>query len=486
MLVILTGVRVVSAQNLTHTHAVALSGGGISLVDGVGSLSLNPANLMMKSYKNGRVIELPGWALESVNGNLSTNKDEFSFRWLEPVLSDSLLFDSSWLTPMSFNDFGTEQNKTQRRNSTVTLLGASFANSSLSWGIQARNRSLGLSTIDKNLYSSSVPMAGEIQRNYSQTNLNWNEITVGFATTLDYVQGLSSNLNQIYFGLSASYMMPYSYLEMDASEQVYSTDALYKIQSLQVTSAGNANSLIQNLAEGNSSAWNGVSKSLSSLPTSIGWGLGINLGMTYEIPFLSSYAQVRHHEPVTRAIRFGASITDIGYVTINKNLTSRTIARDSTALVAASTLPALNFTVNSSLTDIYLFLSQQSRLNSPKLVSENSESITKILPMQAHAGISISYDWLKLGADAHYGLNTSLGNEQTLSLTLFSELYVLPFLPIRAGLLSQGTTVKQVSAGMSFQLLWFAWDVGVAYDYSHDMKINTPSMIAGTGLRIRF
>jgi hypothetical protein len=480
------GISGVYAQNLSHTHAVAISGGGISLVNGVAALSHNPANLMMKSYKHGRVIELPGWALQSENGNLSTNKDEFSFRWLEPILIDSLLFNNSWLEPYSTEDFGSAIIQSWRRETSIQFLGAVFTNSSWAWGLQVRNRSIGFSTISKDYFvNNSALITDQSVRNFTQTLLNWNEVTLGLATSLDYIEGLSSNLNRIYFGLSASMLLPYSYLELSASESVNKIDE-NRVQNMNISTFGNASRFIENMASGIINPWKEANLNTSELPTSIGIGAGLNLGLTYEIPFFSSYSEVRANQPVTRALRFGMSITDIGFVNLNDSQLRRSVKQDTLALVANEPIFSFNRRPTVSFTDTYLFLSQQNLLERSTGEIVDNEQVTAILPMQAHVGISLSYDWLKLGADAHYGLNTSLGNEQLLRLSLFSELYMLPFLPIRAGMLTQGSNLEQVSAGLSFQFYYLAWDLALAYNYSSNMDIQKPSIFAGTGLRIRF
>ncbi len=474
------------AQNLTHTHAVAVSGGGISLMNGVAALSHNPANLMMKSYKHGRVIELHGWALQSGNGNLSTNKDEFSFRWLEPVVMDSVLLDNSWLSPFTAEDFENNVSQNWRRETSVQLFGAAFTNASWAWGVQIRNRSIGFNAISRDYYiNNSALIADNSERNYSQTLMNWNEVTLGLATSLDYLEGLSSSLNRIYFGISASVMLPYSYMEVSASEIMQKANG-NRIRNLSISSFGNASRFIENMATTIRNPWNDVALNTSALPASVGIGTGINLGLTYEIPFFSSYSEVRAHKPVSRALRFGMSITDIGFINLNQSQQLRTLVQDTIPFIASEPVFSLSHQPTLGLTDTYLFLSNQELVE--RSLSETPENglVTAILPMQAHAGISLSYDWLKLGADAHYGLNTSMGNEQLLRLSLFSELYVLPFLPVRAGMLTQGPNVEQVSAGLSFQFYYIAWDVAFAYTYTSDMDIQAPSIFAGTGLRIRF
>lgn len=474
------------AQNLTHTHAVALSGGGISLINGVAALSHNPANLMMKSYKHGRVIELPAWALQSGNGNLSTNKDEFSFRWLEPVVMDSVLLDKSWLSPFTAEDFENRLFQDWRRETSVQVFGAVFTNASWAWGVQIRNRSRGFSSISKDYFVNNAALiADNSERSYSQTLMNWNEITLGLATSLDYLEGLSSRLNRIYFGISASVMLPYSYMEFSASEIMQKSNGNL-IRNLSITSFGNASRFIENMATSISNPWNNVALNTSELPASVGIGTGINLGLTYEIPFFSSYTEVRAQKPVSRALRFGMSITDIGFVNLNHSPKLRTLVQDTIPFVASEPVFSLSHKPTLGLTDTYLFLSNQQLVERSKLETLENGLVASILPMQAHAGVSLSYDWLKLGADAHYGLNTSMGNEQLVRLSLFSELYVLPFLPVRAGLLSQGSNIEQISAGLSFQFYFMAWDVAMAYSYSSDIDIQRPSIFAGTGLRIRF
>lgn len=477
-----------AAQYVVNAVQVSYAGGGVSSIFGPQAMYFNPANLMINHYGNGNMIEFGSFALSNPYLKRPDTFDEFKNSIFYPFLLQEKNATTSVNTASYVKlPIISELDK----NGSLSLLSGQIHFKTWALGIGLRSRFAQSSLIHKNWYATSFnQIARNPTRNFSQSNLHWNEISLSFSRSIEYLEGINTNLNKIYFGITASFLRPIAYQKLQLQEDFYSeTDGTYSsVRNINLSTVGNYSTLIsqfqQGLAQPN---WDEFAMAKDDFTQNKGWGTGLALGVTYEIPFESDFERVKKHQPLKRVFRLSASLTDLGFIEMNHQNKNFNLNSDSISYSNASDLTGFKQEYSGSITELYSFFSQAnfSNLVNNGILTED-EKITQLLPAQAHAGFSFQYDWFTYGADVHYGLNEELGNQQSLFVTTYTQIALLPFLPIRAGALIRGTQIETVSVGFGLHIWSLAWDFGVSTPYSTLNKTSELNAIATTGIRLRF
>jgi len=462
------------AQSINSLQA-SFSGGGYALINGPSSIYINPANLMINTYGNGNQIELGTLFSETIIQNSIPN----SF----------LLFKSNFVYPVLYNKTldSNLNSSILSTKGTVSLsaspLQASFLFEDWGLGIGFRTRLNSKFEFSKNLYSNSPN--SPTTRNYDAESTQWNEFTIGFARSLDYFNSLNSNFNRFFVGFSISLLQPISYDKSTINESISIND-------------GSGNQMVSNAEIRYAGYISPIYTTRNSLNPTInpfqlgdfvqnkGLGTSLNLSLTYEIPFESTYKQVIDGKPINKFWRFSLALTDLGFMKFSDGIITLKANSDTVSTNLNSFQPVFNQPYSFSVNDRISILQDPSvQTLLQRAESENDTNSLMYLPTQLKAGFVLSYHWIRFGSDVFYGLNNAMNNSDKICLTGFSELKLIPFLPIRAGVLLEDFKPKQVSTGLGLDLWHFSWDASFVYS-TDTLSINEPKAFAATGLRVRF
>jgi hypothetical protein len=453
----------------------SFASGGFSEINGPSSLFINPANLMINTYKNGNQIELGALFSETIiQQSLPTSLSSFKSSFLYPILYDSAF------EPDSYNLKNSNQGNLTL---SATPFQASFHFTDWSLGIAVRTRLNSNYSLSKNWFNSINPT--NTSRTYESESSHWNELTIGFARSIDYLNFLNNNFNRFYVGFSVSFITPISHEKTSILENIVTNGDSQKslVSSSEIQYAGQISSIFDSITQPKS-VLNPLE--ITDLVSVKGFGAGINIGLSYEIPFESTYKQVIDGKPITKYWRFSLAITDLGYMKFSDGITHLSAPIDTITTALSSFQPVLNKPFSFSISDSRQLLRNSETLASLNRASKFNDSETRLfLPTQIKAGFILSYHWFKVGSDLFYGLNTSMNNIDGICITGYSELKLIPFLPLRAGVLIEEFKPKQISAGLGLDLWNFSWDVALVYS-TNSINPNQPKAFAATGLRFRF
>jgi len=238
-----------------------------------------------------------------------------------------------------------------------------------------------------------------------------------------------------------------------------------------------------------------------------GYGAGLDIGITYVITFQRDLSVVlRRSQSTNRSLRLSLSMTDLGAIRYHHN--PQTVRYDF-ADADLTSLPALSEqTYTAGLQEDLLFLSEfgihpyqaaWATVNtnnsdgaegetdpeaSPASVS--TKPVWTLLPTSFQAGAMLQLNRFAVVADLQLGLQeTAFTSEQPI-LYVGAELYVLPFLPIRAGLRAADRLRGYYSLGAGLDFRFLELNAAVQVRSNRRGPTTEPIGAALAGLRVHF
>lgn len=472
---VFTSPLILVGQSVNSLQA-SFGGGGIALMNGPSSIYLNPANMMINTYGKRNQIEFGTLFSETgIQSSLPNSLTMFKSNFLYPVLYDNTLNPD--LNSIVLPNKGTVA-------LSASALQASFLMNDWSLGLGFRTRLNSNFEFSENFYRNSSNSNSKT-RSYEAESTQWNEFTIAFARPLDYFNLINSNFNRFFVGFSISFLQPISHdksslnetlslSQADGNNLVSNADIRYAGYISPVFSTPNLSNSVINPIQ------------LGDLAQIKGFGTGLNLSLTYEIPFESNYKQVIDGKPITKFWRFSLALTDLGFMKFSGGLSTIKALQDTVSTNLNSFQSVFNKAYSFSVKDRINILQDPSiQVLLDRGKSSNDYNAMLYLPTQLKAGFVLSYNWIRLGSDIYYGLNNSMNNTDKICLTGFSEIKLIPFLPIRAGVLLEDFIPTQVSTGLGLDLWHFSWDASLVFS-TDALNFNQPKAFAATGLRFRF
>jgi hypothetical protein len=193
-----------------------------------------------------------------------------------------------------------------------------------------------------------------------------------------------------------------------------------------------------------------------------GYGAGLDLGLTYLITLGDDFSVVRISDPRTRkSLRLSLSITDIGFIYYSENPRqfSYDEQSDETALLPQ---PATSF-FQGRPGEHFQFLHANG--GHPLFNAESSEidTFSSLLPTTVHAGLLFQVSRIKVMGDFSFALINNAFHSTRPTTYLGTELRLLPFLPLRAGLRLTPELPDYVSIGTGIETRYFDLNFGIQF-----------------------
>ncbi|MDX1640063.1 MAG: DUF5723 family protein [Balneolaceae bacterium] len=431
------------SQISLNTESMALGGGGTAYLTGFESLFVNPANLYIqeKNYRF-QISLLQGGlyydTLLPVQNNLNR---------LDSFRDHTTIFDAQSNIPeLDSDDYKSLLNrnypngKTSREFLTETdfyWFGLKWVRPNRSYALSLRTRFASRYQLGKGLFTLDPVEKNNtmiVDRSFRQDSQVLHELSFGYAESFTFLNGLLPQLSEFIIGIAPKVVMTGSSLEavyqnkftLDSDSTLWRQYIDYRQQTSGVYTHYADHFL--NIGSLPSQA----DHSFDNLITPAGFGLGLDIGVTYMMTFGDDLSVLRQqNEPTKKSLRISLSVTDLGAVVQSKN-----------SLEYSSQIAERLGTQPGSLTETaymgapnehYIFLSQFDDFTELTLGTENRESFTTLLPTSIQAGGLFQYQRIKLVGDFSYSLSDTPFNHRGLASYIGVELRPLPFIPIRAG-----------------------------------------------------
>lgn len=305
------------------------------------------------------------------------------------------------------------------------------------------------------------------------------EFSFGYAQTFDFVSGMIPRVGRLYIGLAPKFIVGGSYLNLNYDSRYWFTDEMdqprytrsfdyhstgnYSIATEQYAREGNADAAIQRNFPST------FYKDFTEYTKPTGYGAGFDFGLIYVLSLGDdlSLARPDRKQVLDKSLRLGFSVTDIGFVSYNKNPFSIFQAQDTTIAPAASTSESRFEGPPGQY--ISFFDQVETGFNPLQYQQINGEDnqqkgrFNTILPTSFNAGMLLQVSRLKVSADLTLGLNDSAFNNTKLMGHFGIEFAPIKAIPIRLGTQIASSSPLLWSAGTGVEMKHWELSLGAQF-----------------------
>ncbi|MEX0894980.1 MAG: DUF5723 family protein, partial [Balneolaceae bacterium] len=440
---------------------------------GYESLFINPANLYIreKDYKIQIASAMFGTRFSSplrYNGNgnyLDGYFDQTDF--FDP--SDSVPLNEQERESFIAHNYQDHFTRSQHISSgELHLFGAHWAGTKRSYALSLRSRYSNRYDVGRNYYDPLPVRAGnhdEYNRTLNHQFQSFYELSFGYAESFTFLNGLFPQLSQFIIGVAPKLIASGAYFDAEYTNKSLRKDEQLNYQNtreFQLQGSGPFSEIARQFRL-NPDPGPGATSTYSrnDLFSITGYGLGIDVGLTYLITLGDDLSVVQDHETATRkSLRVSLSVTDIGFVTY----------KDDPVVYSFDKTREEDEFPDESLSDRifagrpgehFFFLNQNQK--HPILETEefNDENFSVLLPTALHAGVLFQINRIKFTGDFSLGFTNNAFNTTRFITYMGAEIRILPYLPIRAGTRIGHQLPGYYSFGGGFESHYF--DINLAF-----------------------
>ncbi len=212
------------AQSILTPRNIGMGGGGVTYISDYSSNFLNPANLLIPDHKFEIQIGLGRLGLFLNNKPLKTQKNPLQ------AFSDVFSPNQGNLTVDNQETFNTTQNTaaisswfpdnnqvySKRAQYNALLLGLSWQKRHYAFSLAVRTRGVNHIDVGRGWYDTHFVQSdttGILNRSVNQSIAVYHEISFGYAQELSLVNGWTSQLNRLYFGIAPKLVIAGMYFD---------------------------------------------------------------------------------------------------------------------------------------------------------------------------------------------------------------------------------------------------------------------------------
>ena len=456
------------AQIIQTPVNTALGGGGTAYTTGYESLFINPANLFIqeKEYRFQASAGTFGsyFASPLENSDLNSYWDRYQLQTesfdpgVQPGEADNY---RRFINRNYPNGLMTSENQSRGE---IHWIGMHWSRLDKSYAIALRSRYSNRYITGRNYYDPDpVELNSNLAFNRSLTHQfqSLHELSFGYAESFTFINGLIPQLSQLIVGIAPKFVVSGAHLNTRYEDRYTRSpeDPVYhRERSFSHYSTG-AFSEMTNRFLINQEPYNPrVPRDDLFRPT--GYGAGLDLGLTYLITLGDDLSVLRVADPRTRkSLRLSLSITDIGFIYHSEN--PRHFSFDE-HISQASQLPGQSdFFFQGRPGEQFRFL--EANEGHPIFDSDtnNTDTFSSLLPTAVHAGLLFQVSRLKLMGDFSFGLVDNMFHTTRPTTYLGTEIRLLSFLPLRAGIRMTPDLPDYVSIGTGIETRYFDLNVAV-------------------------
>lgn len=433
------------AQPVYTARNMALGGGGTAYLTGFEANFINPANAMIRTRSTSVMIGLgqagyvydPFLPVSGFSDHLKGIRNIF-----RPYEPNGEALSTSQVTDVLLRNFRNERLRSEHQQRYDIILGGiALQSGNQTFTFAARNRvatrvELGRGWYDPEFIQTNTSSVRDFSL-IQQTQYMY-EFSIGYSQQLDFIDGLIPRLGELYIGIAPKFIVGGEYLNLNYNahyELLEQGSTPRLIQSLTLNSAGGNTDAVESyrLNEDPGTAI-GRLPDASLLFKPVGYGAGLDFGLTYVLALGDdlSLADPKDREPLSKSLRVGFSITDIGFVSYTESPLSIRNTVDTTQATPAAV------TDNSFEGRTGQYISFFDDAEAPHNALRNStvsdrEPFRTILPTSVNAGVLLQLNRVKLASDLTLGLNdTAYGNTKLVG-HIGIEFHPLKPVPVRLG-----------------------------------------------------
>ncbi len=435
----LLGQPVIGARN------TSLGGGGTAYLTGYEATFWNPANLMVKDLK-GRlhfgaghtgILYEPVFSTDAAGDQFFNFTDSFY-----PYETGTADINSLQREQILDNNYPRRNLLSQHQTRTDIILGgALWQREEYALSAVIRTRLASRIEVGRGWYSEEFVSSGDqfirdLTMNQQKNQLY--EFTVGYAREFTFIEGLLPRLSKLYVGIApkivlagpsmdATYNSRYILPDED-SQPVFASQFSMRTTGV-YTQMTNDYIASQNSQQAISSNLDRKFKIRNT-----GYGLGFDFGLTYLIPLGEELPTLNSgkESSVSKSLRFGLSINDLGVARYNKTPLVLNTPSDTTQIAQQSPLGAMFIGADGQ----YLsYFQSATNLANPILNAQNvsRNTYSELLPTSMNAGVLFELSRVKLMGDLTLGLNNTAFTNTKLAIHLGLEARPVPQIPLRIG-----------------------------------------------------
>jgi hypothetical protein len=436
----LAGQPVLGASN------TSLGGGGTAYLSGFEATFWNPANLMIKNRRGSLHIGVghTGILYEPVLSSDAAEDQFFNFTdSFYPYEVGTADINADQREAILTDNYPRKSLLSQHQTRTDLILGgALWQRENEAFSVVLRARLASRIDVGRGWYSNEfVSSGGRFVREFTlnQQKKQLYEFAVGYAREFTFINGLLPRLSKFYVGIAPKIVLAgpgmdatYNARYIKADEEspaVFASDFF-------LHSTGEYTGMMNDyLASGNSqqAISNNLNRKFEFNNT--GYGLGFDFGLTYLIPLgdeLPTLKTGSEQAVVSKSLRFGFSINDIGVVRYNKTPLSLSSPKDTVQIDQQPPMETMFIGADGQ----YLsYFSEAMTFSNTILNAQNvnRDSYSKLLPTSMNAGVLFELSQLKLMGDLTLGLNNTAFTTTKLAIHLGLEARPIQQLPLRIG-----------------------------------------------------
>lgn len=431
------------AQAVLTPENMAMGGGGTAYLTGFSANFLNPANLMIREREQTLDIGvgLTSGTFRPVRGStgLVGQFKNYSDRFLPYDIGRQNLTggELNRFVLDQYGDSDTRADYSARFES--ILFGFSWKSGDKAYSVTLRTRTASRFTVGRGWYDiNSVDADGSstIDRTLRQQTATFHELSLGYAESFTFLNGLSPHLSKLYVGLAPKFILAGPQLDATyRSEYQSAGTGLIHARSFNYYAAGDLGKLTDYFLKTNDLA-SAISRDLSnaSMLNPSGLGIGLDVGLTYLITLGNDVSQIQNgnQAPTRKSLRLSFSITDVGFVTYADNPIHLAMLADT---VASSVPDRASRTFGGAPGEYLAFIENNEGNNSPfnHYQGISRHSYSNQLPTALHTGLLLQVNRVKLTGDLGIGLTDNAFNTTKLTAHLGSEIRPFPFWALRGG-----------------------------------------------------
>ncbi len=474
---------------------MALGGGGGAYLTGPQAAFYNPANLLIHDRAERFQISLGAAAFNFeplvFGDDNQAQIDNFRDQFLRNITFNNVgnPIDRAGLVSNLFpSNSSSTENVSQYE---INFIGINWKTDRVSFGISARSRVSNRYRTGRNYYdSSSFERNGEnlYQQTLRQQFQVFHEISIGYAESFEFLNGLTPNLDKFSIGIAPKLILAGAYFDASyrSTNVIDDNNNITNNRSYSQFSSGAFSDQTSQIINGlNTLNATNLAFTDNWLNEINGIGVGMDVGITYLITFGDDLSVLEGSNQLTsKSFRLSFSLTDVGLVRYTNNPLSLTKNESSGAITNLNGVSDILFEGQPG--SFFPFLEQNNQLSIlNELDDADDESFSSILPTALHTGFLLEINRLKLMGDFNIGLTNNAFTTDKLLTHLGIEIRPLPFLPLRAGTRLAINTPTLITLGTGIESRRF--ELSFAAQFTEDnLSDNLISGIAVSSITINF
>ena len=491
LVMVLCGLYTTQAQPVLTPQNVALGGGGSTYITDYNANFYNPANLFIsdriRNFDLG--VAITGTYFNGVQNFSDVNQQRLNLEdyiyAYQPGSYD--ISDAERSEIISDNYLRERTTSLHQTRLDATLLGLKFRNEKRAYSFAIRNRISSSFEVGRGWYSSTPQQDGSevlLDRTLIHRYQSLYEFSFGLAESFNFFTDMTSRLDEFSIGIAPKLVLAGAYQQAEWRNKYVrgQNDQYQQIQEFNYAASGNFEAATEQYRAGiaaEAALTNNINNNLFDVQ---GVGAGMDIGFTYLITLGSDLSTIAENQRTQKSLRISFSITDIGFVSYNSQVTELGIAANTISANLPDTASGEVFV--GAPGQFIKFVDAYSSTNPFATATPTDGGKYVMLPTSLHGGVMLELNRIKLMGDLSIGLTNNAFNSTKLVAAAGIEIRPLPFMPLRAGTQLATELPSFFSFGTAIETK--IWDLSIATQFVSRTFKDNPTLTGVTVAALQF